>query len=119
MSNTKIPDVQSHKHLGIYLPHDGTWECHIKNSVDKAWSRINVMRALKRRLNRKSLQTIYFSFIRPSVEYADVVWDNCPQRLKEQVDKIQIEYARIVTGCTKLASLDDLAKEAGWENLQD
>ena len=24
-----------------------------------------------------------------------------------------------MTGCTKLASLDDLAKEAGWESLQD
>ena len=90
MSNTKIPDVQSHKHLGIYLSHDGTWECHIKKS-----------------------------FIRPIIEYADVVWDNCPQYLKEQIDKIQIESARIVTGCTKLASLDDLAKEAGWEPLQD
>ena len=61
MSNTKIPDVQSHKHLGIYLhvSHDGTRECHIKNSVDKAWSRINIMRTLKRRLDRKSPQTIY------------------------------------------------------------
>ena len=119
MSNTKIPDVQSHKHLGIYLSHDGTWECHIKNSVDKAWSRINIMRTLKRRLDMKSLQTIYFSFIRPKIEYADVVWDNCPQYLKEQIDKIQILSARIVTGCTKLTSLDDLVKEAGWESLQD
>ena len=77
------------------------------------------MCTLKRRLDRKSLQTIYFSFIRPIIEYADVVWDNCPQDLKEQIDKIQKESARIVTGCTKLASLDDLAKEAGWESLQD
>ena len=115
----KIPDVQSHKHSGIYLSHDGTWECHIKNSVDKAWSRINIMRTLERRLDKKSLQTIYFSFIRPIIEYADVVWDNCPQYLNEQIYKIQIESARIVTGCTKLASLDDLAKEAGWESLQD
>ena len=119
ISNTKIRDVQSHKHLGIYLSQDGTWECHIKNSVDKAWSRINIMHTLKHCLDRKSLQTIYFSFICPITEYADVVWDNCPQYLKEQIDKIQIESARIVTGCTKLASLDDLAKEAGWESLQD
>ena len=119
MSNKKIPDVQSHKRLGIYLSHDGKWECHIKNSVDKAWSRINIMRTLKHRLDRISLQTIYFSFIHPIIEYADVVWDNCPQYLKEQIDKIQIESARIVTGCIKLASLDDLAKEAGWESLQD
>ena len=65
MSNTKIPDVQSHKHLGIYSSHDGTWECHIKNSVDKSWSRIDIMRTLKRRLDRKSLQTIYFPLYAP------------------------------------------------------
>ena len=35
------------------------------------------MRRLKFRLNRKSLETIYFSFIRPLLEYADVIWDNC------------------------------------------
>ena len=55
------------------------------------------MRTLKRRLDRKSLQTIYFSFIRPIIEYADVVWDNCPKYLKEQIDKIPIESARIAT----------------------
>ena len=51
----------------------------------------------------------------PLIEYADVVWDNCPQYLKEKLDKIQSEAARIVTGCTKLVFLNDLAKEAGWE----
>ena len=37
------------------------------------------MRKLKFKLDRKSLQTIYFSFIRPLIEYADVVWNNCTQ----------------------------------------
>ena len=35
------------------------------------------MRKLKFELDRKSLQTIYFSFIRPLLEYADVMWNNC------------------------------------------
>ena len=47
------------------------------------------------------LQTIYFSFIR-IIEYADAVWDNCRQYLKEQLDKIQGESARIRTVSTKL-----------------
>ena len=68
-------------------------------------------------IDRKSLQTIYFSFIRPLLEYADVVWNNCTQYESNELDKIQNEAARIVTGATKLASLDSLHTETGWETL--
>ena len=78
-----------------------------------------MMRTLKTRLDRKTLQIIYFSFIRPLIEYADVVWDNCPRFLKDQLDKIQMEDTRIVTSCSKLVSLLDLTREAGWESLSE
>ena len=38
---------------------------------------------------------------------------------KEELDKIQNEAARIVTGCTKLVSLSDLSRESGWETLRE
>ena len=92
MSNTPIPNVQTHKQLGIHL----SWNFHITNIVQKAWKRINVMRQLKNRLDRKFLQVMFFSFVRPIIEYADVVWNNMPQYLKDDLDKIQNEAARIV-----------------------
>ena len=67
-----------------------------------------VMRRLKVCLDRKSLETIYLTFIRPILEYADVVWDNCTKYEKQELDKIQAEAARIVTGATKLVSLHAL-----------
>ena len=76
--------------------------------------RINVMWRLKFRLNRKSLETLYFSFIRPLLEYADVIWDNCTIYEKLELDKIQSEAARIVSGATKLVSLHALYDEVGW-----
>ena len=42
------------------------------------------------------------SVIKPIFEYGDVVWDNCTQQEKQDVEKIQLEAARIVTGTTKL-----------------
>lgn len=74
-----ITEVTSHKHLGIILSNNCTWHDHLEYIKSKAWNRINVMRKLKFKLDRRSLQTIYFSFIRPLLEYADVVWDNCTQ----------------------------------------
>ena len=117
MSNTEIPSVTSHKHLGIILSNDGSWDLHIGKSIEKAWKRIGVLRLLKTRLDRLSLQIIYFSFIRPILEYGDVIWDNFPQGLKDQLDKAQNEAARIVTGCTKLVAIADLYQESGWETL--
>ena len=68
MSNILIPNVQTHKHLGIHLSSDSSWDYHIKSISQKAWKRINVMCQLKNRLDRKSLQVIYFSFIRAILE---------------------------------------------------
>ena len=55
----------------------------------------------------------YFSFIRPLLEYADVIWDNCFQYEANELEKIQNEAARIVTGATKLVSINNLLKETG------
>ena len=74
------------------------------------------MRKLKFQLDRKSLQSIYFSFIRPLPEYADVVWNNCTQYESNELDKIQNEVTRIVTGATKLASIDSLHTETRLGN---
>ena len=45
------------------------------------------MRKLKYTLDRKSLETIYKTFIRPILEYGDVVFDNCTQEDKYEWEK--------------------------------
>ena len=119
MSNIVIPSVQFHNHLGICVSCDGSWDQQIQSIVEKAWKRIGILRRLKFLLDRLSLQTIYFSFIRPILEYGDTVLDNMYEYHKEELDKIQNEAARIVTGCTKLVSLSDLSRESGWETLRE
>ena len=114
---TQIEEVTSHKHLGVVYSNDCTWQEHLDYIKTKAWVRINIMRKLKFKLDRCSLQTIYFSFIRPIIEYYDVVWDNCTLYEANELEKIQKEAARIVTGATKLVSIDSLYSETGWETL--
>jgi hypothetical protein len=43
-----------------------------------------------------------YSFIRPTLEYACVVWDNNTLFLINELENVQIEAARIVTGGTRL-----------------
>lgn len=117
LDQTPINETTSHKHLGVFLSNDCTWHDHLEYIKSKAWNRINVMRKLKFKLSRKPLQTIYFTFIRPLLEYADVVWDNCTSYEVNDLEKIQNEAARIVTGATKLVSINSLLLETGWETL--
>ena len=118
MNDQQLIEVETHKHLGVYFSTDCTWHKHIDYIKEKAWGRINVMRKLKFKLDRKSLEIIYMVFIRPLLEYADVIWDNCTLYEKQELDKIQNEAARIATGTTKLISLDCLYNEVKWESLE-
>ena len=58
--------------------------------IDKVTPRLNVFRTLKFKLLRNHLQVIYFSFIRPLLEYADIIWDNIPEYLRDKLESIQI-----------------------------
>ena len=79
MNQKPIEEVNSHKHLGIFFSSDCTWHDHLEYIKSKAWTRKNTMRKLKFKLDRQSLQIIYFTFVRPILEYANVVLHNCTQ----------------------------------------
>ena len=66
-------EVNAHKHLGIYLSNDGYWHIQIRYIKEKACARINIMRRLKFVLDRKFLETINISFLRPILEYGDEI----------------------------------------------
>ncbi|CAC5386838.1 unnamed protein product [Mytilus coruscus] len=61
----------------------------------------------------------HLGFIRPILEYADTVWDNIPIYLKDKLESIQIEAARIVTCATKLCSKSNLYNDTGWVSLSE
>ena len=118
MNNIAIQEVEHHKHLGVTLSANGTWHEHISNIKEKAWKRINVMRKFKFTLDRQSLEIMYKTFIRPVIEYADIVWDNISISDQEDLERIQLEAARIISGATRLVSFDNLYTETCLEPLK-
>ena len=103
--------IKSNRSVTIYA--DGSWNKHIELVIDKAYSR------LKFRLDRLSLEKLYLSFIRPLLEYGDVVWDPHNMYLINILEKVQIEAMRIISGGTKLTPLRELCKETGLTKLKD
>ena len=78
-----------------------------------------MLRGLKFKLKRFSLEKNYFSFIRPLLEYSDSVWDNLSQENVKLLESVHTEAARIISGATKVCNIERLFADLGWESLQN
>ena len=87
--------------------------------LDKAWTRIGLIRSLKYHLNRPCLENMFMSFIRPLLEYGDIIWDNCTNQQKSDTAYVQNEAARTVTGATKYCNVNSMLAELKWDFLTD
>ena len=74
MNNNQVQEVDSHKHLGFVFSNDGTCYEHINLIASKVLTTIDAMKRLKFKLDRKALEIIYFSFIRPVLEKAGIIY---------------------------------------------
>ena len=63
-------------------------------------------------------KNVYFICL-PLLEYSDSVWDNCSTESKNKFESIHIEAARVVTGATKLCSIEKNFADLGWESFQN
>ena len=112
-----VKDVTSHTHLGLNFQNNCKWRDHINQIYTKACGRLNILRMLKYQVSRKVLINLYFSFIRPVIEYADIVWDNCTLHEANLLESVQVEAGRIITGLRVNSSKSKMYAELGWEPL--
>ena len=109
--------MQFHKHIGLWISNNFKWDTHIHSLVDKCSIRLGILKTLKYKLNKKSLETIFTLYIRPILEYADIIWSGAPQYLLSKLDYITNEAMRIVTGAPARSSISALYKNTGWLSL--
>ena len=63
------------KHLGMKLDTRLDFNLHLKNVQNKVNKTIRLLRKLQNTLPRTSLITIFKSFIRPILDYGDIIFD--------------------------------------------
>ena len=74
-NNIPVSLTSVHKHLGMLLDDELSYEHHLKSVLNKVKKTIGLVRKFQQILPRQSLITIYKSFIRPHVDYVDIVYD--------------------------------------------
>ena len=60
---------------------------------------------------------MYKSFIRPSLEYGDIIWNNLDLDRINQLESVQKECIRVITGLTRSCTLHNLYSESGFQPL--
>ena len=69
---------------------------------------------------RDSLVTIYKSFIRPHLDYTDVIFDNPSNAtFSNQIESAQYKAALAITGTIRSTSKEKLYQELGFETMKD
>jgi hypothetical protein len=113
-----LENVPHHKHLGLELNSTLTWKDHIDPVTANASKKLNLLAHLKHLLDRKTLLTMYLSFIRPTLEYANIVWCNCTELENDRLEAIQRRAARIISGGIIRTPTKCLYDEIGIEPLK-
>jgi hypothetical protein len=121
LNNEVINKVNSHKHLGLTLSSDLSWGEHVTNITTKANRLLNYLTPLKMKLDRKTLERAYTSFIRPILEYGDIVWDITKENdhTLDPIEKTNANAARLICGATAHCSTAKLYDENKWEFMKD
>ena len=79
---------------------------------------IGLLRKLRSILTRTSLLTIYKSFIRPHLDYGDIVYDQpSNDAFSNKLETVQYNAALAITGAIKGTSREKLYQELGLEYL--
>ena len=86
----------------------------------KATVGVNLMHKLNLLLPRWSLLTVYKCFIRPHLDYEDVIYDKPNlSSSTNKIESVQYNAALAITGAIRGTSKEKLYQELGFESLKD
>ena len=126
--NSPVMKVDEHKHLGIILDSKLTFSAHIKSAISKSRKGIGLLKYLSKYLPRHTLNELYKLYVRPHLDYGDVIY-HIPAKvckfsgsvvlpsLMEKLESVQYSAARAITGTWRGTSREKLYAELGWESL--
>ena len=118
-NNNSKEQVSSQKHLAMILDATLNFQEQIKNLLTKVNKTIGLLQKLQNILPRESLLTIFKSFVRPHLDYGDVIYDQSYNNtFHQKMESIQYNAALAITGAIRGSSREKLYQELGLESLQ-
>ena len=115
-----VQQYSSQKHLGLFLDNKVDFNKHFDEKINKCNKIIGMMKKLSPSVSRQTLLTIYKSFVRPILDYADIIYDK-PHKgsFIEKIERLQYNACLVTTGTFKGTLREHLYQELGLESLKD
>ena len=118
-NNNPVHETATQKHLGMFLEFKLNFQEHFENMLNKVNKTTGLLQKLENARPRPSFLTIYKSFIRPHLDYVDIVYDQAYNvSFQQKVESIKYNAAVAITGALRGISKEKLFEVLGLESLQ-
>ena len=108
------------KHLGMLLDSRLNFNEHVQSKMNKCYKTIGLIKKFSIHLPREALLRIYKSFVRPNLDYGDIIFDKPNnESFKSRTESIQYKARIAMTGAIQGISRERLYRELGLESLSD
>ena len=118
-NNNNVLQTSFQKHLGVTLDVKLTFDEHLNNVLNKVNKTIGLLRKFQNFLSRSTLITIYKAFVRPQLDYGDILFDQTfNSSFHEKLESIQYNACLALTGAVRGSSKEQTNQELGFESLR-
>ena len=118
-NNIQVERTSYQNHVGILLHEQLNFKQYIDSVIPKLNTVISVIKKLRHYLPRKSLLKIYKAFLRPLIDYGDVIFDQSQnESFSEKLESVQHKAALGITNAMQGTSRDKIYQELGLELLK-
>ena len=118
-NNITVARTNSQKHLGMQLDKKPNFEEQLKKVESTVNKTIGIIHKLQNVLPRSALLTIYKSFIRPHLDYEDIIYDKAfNESIHAKLESLQYNTTLAITGAIKGPSTEKIYEELGLESLK-
>ena len=116
-NNTPVDRVTSHKHLGVILTHNLSWDEHLNSIIKQVNLKLSMIYNV-RLLSRRTLDIMFKMHVRSCIDYCIQVFGPSLNATQiDKLDKLQYRAARIATMALKFTSKQKLFIDLGWESI--
>ena len=109
-------------YLGVTFDDRMTWKHHISKAATKARRKMAILRKLSGTTwgaSGKILSKVYQQGIRPHLEYGSTAWCQASNTTLQEIDKVQNQALRIITGAMKSTPIVAMEKILDIQTLKD
>ena len=118
-NNIPVAQTNPHKHFGMQLDKKLNLEEHLKKAESKVNKTIGIIRKLQNVLRQSALLTIYKSFIRPHLDYVDIMYDKAfNESFHAKLKSLQYNATLAIAGSIRWSSTEKSYEELGLKSLK-